>query len=373
MKNNLVSIATVKNDMRSALAEVLSPLGGLSSMIKKGDIVLIKPNFVAPRAHETGATTNLELVENITQEIHRCGGRPMLFEVPAIEQKLETVYEVLKIEEFTQKNGMEIYNWNDDMVKVDVPSRHRKLQLPALTQSAKIINIPKLKTHIIATLSAAMKNLFGFLPESERRKMHIWGIHRAIFDLNTIIKPMLNIVDATTCMEGDGPVYGDNVTLNLLIAGKNTAAVDKVCCTLVGIDPKDVGYLKLVLQRSDDFEVNISGVPMSFPVKKFRLPNSSTTYRLLTRLSFALDAIWMRVAGRTLTGMIYSAGYMGTRPYFDWDLCNQCEQCLTVCPVKDALDVQERVIDYNQCIRCLNCIDVCPLNAILVKGLTKPE
>lgn len=373
MKNEIVSIAKVTNNISSALTSVLTPFGGLSSLVHKGDLILIKPNFVAPRTNETGTTTDLELVKSVAEEVHKCGGRPMLFEVPAIEQELNTVYEVLKIKEFTEKNGIEIYDQFDEIVKLKVPNRRRKLRLSAVVQDAKIINIPKLKTHVIATFSAAMKNLFGFLPESERRKMHVLGIHRAIFDLNKVIKPILNIVDATTCMEGDGPVYGDKVTLNLLIAGTSTTAVDKVCCALVGIDTKDVGYLKLAQQKVGDFGVVIHGEPLSFPVTIFRRPRSTAAYKLWTRLSFALDEIWVRITGKTLTGILYSAGVMGTRPFFDWSLCNQCEECLKVCPVNGALNVQSRSIDYSHCIRCLNCFFVCTLNAITVKGLTKPQ
>ena len=184
---------------------------------------------------------------------------------------------------------------------------------------------------------------------------------------------MLTVVDATTCMEGDGPVYGDKVTLNLLIAGTNTIAVDKICCELVGIGAEDVGYLKISQQEGEDSKVSICGEPLHFPITTFRKPSPSTAYKLWTRFSFALDAIWMRTTGRTLTGMLYSAGIMGTRPYFDWDLCNQCEECLKVCPVKGALNIQSRLIDYNQCIRCLNCFYACSLDAISVKGLTKPK
>lgn len=373
MKNEIVSIAKVTGSIGSALTEVLTPFGGLSSMVHKGDLILIKPNFVAPRTNETGATTDLELIKCVAQQVHQCGGRPILFEVPAIEQRLEIVYEVLKIREFAKNNEIEIYSRYDDIVKLKVPDSRRKLKVPEVVQRTKIINIPKLKTHVIATFSAAMKNLFGFLPESERRKMHMLGIHQAIFDLNKLIKPILNIVDATTCMEGDGPVYGDKVTLNLLVAGTDTAAVDKVCCQLVGIDTKDIGYLKLARQEGGRVEANICGESLDFPVAAFRRPRPTAVYKLWTRLSFALDAIWVRITGKTLTGILYSAGVMGTRPFFDWSLCNQCEECLKVCPVKGALNIQSRSIDYSHCIRCLNCFFVCTLDAISVKGLTKPQ
>lgn len=53
-------------------------------------------------------------------------------------------------------------------------------------------------------------------------------------------KPYLAIVDAITAGEGNGPLSADSVNCGLLIAGSDPAAVDAVCCRLMGFDPSRI-------------------------------------------------------------------------------------------------------------------------------------
>jgi hypothetical protein len=41
-------------------------------------------------------------------------------------------------------------------------------------------------------------------------------------------------------MEGQGPVYGDPVELNTIVAGDDPVAVDAVCAYMLGFDPLDI-------------------------------------------------------------------------------------------------------------------------------------
>jgi uncharacterized protein (DUF362 family) len=53
----------------------------------------------------------------------------------------------------------------------------------------------------------------------------------------------LAIVDGIMAMEGDGPANGQPVPMNLVLAGQDPFAVDAVGCTLMGVDPQEIGYL----------------------------------------------------------------------------------------------------------------------------------
>ena len=71
------------------------------------------------------------------------------------------------------------------------------------------------------------------------------------------------MVDGLVALEGDGPIWGTPVGLNLLIAGTDAVAVDTVCARVMDIDPAEV--LPLCLAQSmgygvlDEREVKVIG------------------------------------------------------------------------------------------------------------------
>jgi len=80
---------------------------------------------------------------------------------------------------------------------------------------------------------------------------------RMVLDLNKIVmhydgegrrlpapRRMLTVVDGIIGMEGDGPVGGDAVESDIVVAGLNTVAVDTVCATLMGFDWRRIPLLR---------------------------------------------------------------------------------------------------------------------------------
>jgi uncharacterized protein (DUF362 family) len=203
--------------------------------------------------------------------------------------------------------------------------RHAYL-LPATVLSADVvINLPKLKTHRKAALTAAMKNLVGingskdwlphhtsgatpagdeYLHPSLRKAVMsrlrdaiegrrsararqalrfveravratgrlrrfpdpywegswygndtVWrmvhDLHRVLFlaDAEGVIQPepqrrYLALVDAIVAGEGEGPMRPTPRPSGLLVAGTNPAAVDTVCCRLMGFDESRIPLLR---------------------------------------------------------------------------------------------------------------------------------
>lgn len=61
--------------------------------------------------------------------------------------------------------------------------------------------------------------------------------------------PDLAVLDGTVAMEGDGPSRGEPVKLGVALAGTDCLAVDGIGCRLMGVDPRDIGYLVLADDR----------------------------------------------------------------------------------------------------------------------------
>lgn len=58
--NSKVSIIKVSDSIESAVKRAINMTGGMESVVEKGDIIYLKPNFVAPRKASSGVTTDFE-------------------------------------------------------------------------------------------------------------------------------------------------------------------------------------------------------------------------------------------------------------------------------------------------------------------------
>ena len=370
----VVSIAKVEHSIEKAVKKAIHFAGGMETIISKGDTVYLKPNFVAPRTSSKGVTTNFEVIRVVAEEVRRCGGIPILFETPAIEFDDKTVFDVLGVFDFAHQNKINLINGPINLIKVPVEGKAFKtIKIPQILHKAKIINLPKLKSHVSAKMTCGIKNLIGLLPDSEKRKVHIYDIHECIADIYKVFQPVLTVVDAITCMEGDGPTYGDKIDLGLIISGKDTLATDKVCSQIIGLPWKEVKYMRLASRMTNEIKINVVGESITDIQKHFKIPEKSFIFHLFFRLIYIFDVLFSKIFSKPFNRFLYSTGYVGTNPKIIKDKCNKCGDCAEVCPIMDAIKIEHYKVNYKECIRCLDCYFACNHHAIIVKGVSRPK
>jgi uncharacterized protein (DUF362 family) len=97
------------------------------------------------------------------------------------------------------------------------------------------------------------------LPDKMKGKYHLKGISKVIADINSVIKPALTVIDGFVAMEGNGPVSGDPVKMDLIIAGKDVVATDATACRVMGFDPHEVAHIRMAYEKGlgeiDDIEI----------------------------------------------------------------------------------------------------------------------
>lgn len=138
------------------------------------------------------------------------------------------------------------------------------------------ISTALLKTHDTVIVTLAMKNIVvGSLVGSEKNRIH-QGYPAMNVDLCKIVQripPTLAVLDGFVAMEGDGPVSGSPVAMGVALAGLDFVAVDAVAATLMGFDPRDVGYLfyaeQLGLGTGDVDAISIRGEPIDAVRRRF--------------------------------------------------------------------------------------------------------
>jgi uncharacterized protein (DUF362 family)/Pyruvate/2-oxoacid:ferredoxin oxidoreductase delta subunit len=368
--HDVITVRTA-DDVGSATRRAIALLGGMPAVLAGRRVALLKPNFVAGRPARTGATTSLDLIAAVADAVHAAGATPLLCESPGTEFDAEATYTILGLDAFCRRHEIGIVRPGEPWLELRPAGARRlkRFRVPAQLAEACLINLPVLKTHVVSGMSLAMKNLMGLLPREDRRAMHTRGIQQCIVDLNRGLRPDLSIVDGSVGQDGDGPLYGHAADLGLLVAGRDSLAVDLTCCRLVKVDPMTIGHLRLGLAQLGPRQPRLLGDPV-VPAAPFALPRVPPLYRFVFWLMYPLDYPYHRLTGTHLCTALYNSGLVGTRPQIVKEACTQCGICVQTCPLPNVIDLATLRVNPQTCARCLLCYEACPEGAIVVKGMS---
>jgi uncharacterized protein (DUF362 family) len=250
--NTLKSVLiAVRDGSRTAMLDkAIAELGGMEKFVKKGQTVVIKPNISFDAPPERGSNTHPELLGHVVTLCFAAGAKSVSFFDHTLDQ-WQRAYVASGAERVAQETGAALVPGND-------PSFYREVAIPRGVQlrSARVhslvldsdvfINVPVLKHHGGPLMTACMKNLMGVV--WDRRFYHRNDLNQCIADFLTFKQPALNILDAYHPMVRNGP-HGrsveDVVEMRTLLASTDIVAVDAAGARMLGLQPADVGYVKL--------------------------------------------------------------------------------------------------------------------------------
>lgn len=371
-----VAVTRTFDGVEEAAHRVIAQVGGMESILRGAKTAILKPNLVAGRNASTGSTTSFELLKAVAEEVRACGAEPVLCETPGTEFDRDATYTILGVDKFCEENGIRILRVDpeggeEDWMELRPASakKLRRFRVPRILKEARLINLPVLKTHVVSMMTLGMKNVMGILPRPDRRAMHTFGIDQSIVDMNFGLKPDLTIIDGSVGQYGEGPLYGDAANLQVMVAGRDSLAVDLLCCQLVGVKPRDVPHLRLALEQMGKPSWTLSGEDPGL-IKQFSLPQQKPLYRFIFWLMYPLDYpyTWVAERGKHFCTTLYGTGLVGTRPQIQEEQCTRCGICVEACPLPDVIDLKTLKVNYAACQRCLLCYEACPEKAISVKG-----
>ncbi len=232
-------------EVLAAVRKAVDLIGGLEDLVKPGHKVLINPSWVAsPAGRQTGSCTWPEVSRAVADLVRELGARPLIAESSAVGVDCEKVIQETGHGELRDL-GYEVLDLKtDEQVELPVPGGGRIFDpLPVWKTAAEadcIITVPVLKTHDQTEMTCSIKKLKGLLPDKTKRAFHQQGLFEAVGDLMSALKPRLTIVDAIVCQEGMGPIYGDPVEMDLILAGRDLVAADTVCGLIIGYEPEEL-------------------------------------------------------------------------------------------------------------------------------------
>jgi uncharacterized protein (DUF362 family) len=247
-------LAVVMNGAPAEMTrKAVEAIGGMSSIVKNGDVVVVKPNMSWDRVPEQGATTNPEVVGEIISLCLNAGAKTVKVFDFTLNEPVRC-YKRSGIQAAAKKAGADVqYIYDPKFKTVKFPEgdlvKSWSVYLDVL-EADRIINVPCAKHHTVSGMSLGMKNLMGWIGGNRGQFHRQFDVK--IVDLSTKIKPHLIVLDAYRQLLRNGPSGGnlaDVVLKKTIVAGTDPVAVDSYGATLFNMNPKQVPFLVEAAKR----------------------------------------------------------------------------------------------------------------------------
>jgi len=267
------------SDIPKLVKKSIDLVGGIESVVKKGDVVALKPNVVTGRVSTPGVITDRRVVEAMIKLCHGAGASKVLIvEGSGYFTPTDVALEKSGIKAAAEALGAVVVDVDKDkLVEIPVPRLLIVDKIPiskAFMDADVRINLPIMKTHDQLLVTLGVKNLKGVIPKPWKRNFHKIGVVKAIVDLSRVVPVDLTVLDAINAMEGLGPSFGDIVPLNTIMASKDIWSLDLAASRVMGFEIAELDYLKegLRLGLFDPEKLEVVGEPIEGIARKFKRP-----------------------------------------------------------------------------------------------------
>lgn len=342
----------------SAVKEALDLIGFDVKSIKPGSKIMLKPNLLGAWPPEKAVTTHPAVYEAVVRIFSKAKCKLYVGESSGTIAGDNGTMKALKIAgiaDVSKKYDVRFLDFDSDkrisiekegnviLKKVTVSENVKKMDF--------IINLPKLKTHMLTGYTGAIKNFLGLIPGKSKASLHALGqdikdFNEILVDIYSTVPPNLTIMDGIIGMEGSGPSAGKPRQTGIIAASMNGAALDSVLAEKIGFKPGEVGTIDAARRRNLFSEVNVVGE------SAFKIDYKKPAMQKFSR--------------RIKIGILYRL--IMPSLYADKEKCISCQACMKACP-QGAITFSGKYPDFNKkkCILCYCCQEVCPQHAVCIK------
>ncbi len=293
-------VAIVQGDDANVMvAQAIELVGGLKGIVKDGDRVVIKPNLTfynKDKGIVPGMTTDVRVAAALVAALRKSANCQVTI-AESSGGSTRDMYKAYGYDKFAAEANVPLLDLKEEpRVHVEREGMaYPAYEFPKPVKDADVfINMPVLKTHQLTGISVGMKNLYGLL-DGSRTGMHEKA-DNVLSDMAAIRHNDLIVVDGLAGMEGQGPLEGTPVKMNLVIVGTDIVAVDAVATAVMGFDPARLRHLQIAKARGlgecDLSKIEIRGTaiekvavrfkpPAAFP---YTCPKTKEQARLLARV-----------------------------------------------------------------------------------------
>jgi uncharacterized protein (DUF362 family)/Pyruvate/2-oxoacid:ferredoxin oxidoreductase delta subunit len=372
-----------QDEVNGAVKRGVELLGGAGAFVKKGEKILLKPNWIMAVPPERCATTHPSVFSAVCEVFLAAGADLCYGDSPGAGAAESAALEAATTTgtwEIADRIGIPLADFvNGQEVQTASFFEPREFFIAkGALDCDGIISLPKLKTQGFLKLTGAVKNQFGCIVGRRKGAYHA-QIHRPadfarmLLDLNAHLKPRLYIMDGVMAMEGNGPMNGDPKKMNVILLSADPIALDATVCRLVDLRPEYSYTVALGMQAGLGTYLSEEIRLLGDPLEGFVVPDFNIGREPISNLSGADGRIQ------------HPGGHESSRPVIDEDKCERCGVCVDMCPiVPKALswgapgneggdssagaprDKPAPGYDYSRCIRCYGGQEFCPHGAIAI-------
>ncbi len=304
------------DEIKQMVTTAVSNVGGIGSVVKNGDTVVIKPNLIQSSGglsvEVNGVTTDWRVTKSVVELVRSVNPSGKVYVMEGAITDTSSLFNYYKyttanipgadgflpIEKdsgaWQDKNstGLSLVNLTDGLL-------HNQYYLNRKFKEANVvISVPTMKTHYNVGFTGGIKNIgIGATPGniygmSSTNPARNNMVNHSSDDINKWIRDFykcrpanLVIMDGLQGYQnGPIPLYGSNpssdqMNMRVILAGKDAVAVDTIGSLAVGWDPQSVGYLRYLntdgLGNIDPSCINIVGKRVD-EIRKY-LAGQSTT------------------------------------------------------------------------------------------------
>ncbi len=309
-ERSVVSVVKIRDRrIGYAVEEAIDLLGGIETVARGKERIMLKPNLLGESPY---FTTKPSVVRALAELMKRSGKEVLIGEGSAaasgfnvkdgvtyrtrnreiLDGMQQHVFDALGYTELARAIGTPLVNLHSgELAEVDVSnglafdtiSLHH-----SLTEIDLLCSVPMMKTHALATVTLGMKNLIGLYPGTIYYSVRSWlhdqaanaqspGVAFETIDMVRANKLGLVVVDGSWAMEGDGPIAGSPVKMDLIIAGTNPLATDMLTANIMGFEPHEVPTFtwanRVGMQPTSVSEIEVRGETLESVRRPFVKPN----------------------------------------------------------------------------------------------------
>jgi len=227
-------------DMTQRLLERMDLQADIGS---RDQLIAIKPNLVLDADPSEGATTHPEIVAGVIAYLQQKGFRRIqVMEGSWVGARTGLAVKATGTQKICDRYGVPFVDLQQDGSR-DYDAAGVKIKIcDAIMAADYWINIPVMKGHCQTTITCALKNAKGVIPNSEKRRFHTMGLHKPIAHLNAALPRGCVVVD-NICGDLDFEEGGNPVQMNRIWAGKDPVLCDAYACQCLGYDVSEVEYI----------------------------------------------------------------------------------------------------------------------------------
>ena len=355
-----------------AIRALVEQMGGMGRFVRPGERIVLKANLLRAAPPESAICTHPAVVEAVAKLVKEAGGTPVICDSPGgalhKEAVLRSLYEKTGMAAAAAAAGAEL-SMDSSTRSVSLPEGRVLRQAEIITPVAEadgVIDLCKMKTHVLMSMTGAVKNLFGVIPGLSKVGYHATHPDHETFadvllDLTGYVKPRLSLMDGILAMEGDGPgSSGTPRQAGLLLASANPLALDTAAGAIMNLPRQDNPVLLAAERRGltpcrmEDVEL-IGGTVEELRMADYKFPAStkSNLMDFLGPLARPAERLCKKALSQT--------------PRIDGAKCVGCGICAKSCPgqaIAMTAPGKKARISQKACIHCYCCHELCPQKAV---------